>query len=512
LIALLALLVVDGAALANTGRPKSVRAGARAGKAGKDAHLDAGQKAFDEGSFLTALDELKASVAAQPTARAWLLLGNTYLQLGQLDEARKAWNETLRLEKSRPRRQIVGSLIESLASMPKAKIRIDSSPPGATVFLDLKAAGARGTTPVELTVVPGRHKVFFALDGYDDAVATPDPIANEGQTVLVDAALRKRGCDVALSARQKGVLAALDGGEQILLPTTVRVTPGGHDVVLSGQGLAPRAVAFTCTDLRPIRLDESLSSTPAGLIHVHAQAGYNIYVDGVSISVDEARGFPVTPGPHDVQVEAPGNPPWHAQVIVRAGEQTDVTPRFTSRGMGITGVEVVPIPEAARVWLDGKPLSLGVMTATQPGPHTIEARALGHRGFSRKLLLQPGEITRIEARLVKFTQAPLAVGITFALLAAGGEATAIAAFVKAGREVQDSPGFKQWRTVEIAGHAAAGACAAVALTGLILDGLQRRSGLEPDAGKDRTGAVPRVTAGPLDGGRGGAVALSGTLP
>ena len=63
------------------------------------------------------------------------------------------------------------------------------------------------------------------------------------------------------------------------------------------------------------------------------------------------------------------------RVTVRAGEQTDVTPQFTSKGMGITGLEVVPIPDEASLWLDGKPLTPRATNVVTPGPHLLEARA-----------------------------------------------------------------------------------------------------------------------------------------
>src|SRR5262249_29734108 len=155
--------------------------------------------------------------------------------------------------------------LSGLQAMAKARLRIESTPPGATIYVDLKAAGARGKTPLQLSVLPGRHRIIYSLEGYDDALATPDPIAIEGQEVVVDVGLRKRGCDVSVAAVQKNVLAAVDGHEQMPLPATMRVTPGKHEVVLSGQGLTPKAVGFDCVDYKPLRIEESLASTPGGL-------------------------------------------------------------------------------------------------------------------------------------------------------------------------------------------------------------------------------------------------------
>lgn len=502
------LLVVATASIAAT--PSTAAASGRPARGDKaDPHYEAAQAAFDEGNLSTAVTELKQSIEAGATARAYLLLGNSYLQLGQIDEANKAFEASLKLEKRPAKRAAVQKLLSMLAGMAKARLRIESTPPGATVYVDLKAAGSRGQTPLTLSVVPGRHRIIYSLEGYDDALATPDPYALEGQEVVVDTSLRKKGCDVTLSAKQKGVLASIDGDEQVPLPTTLRVTPGKHEAVLAGRGLTPKAVAIACTDFKPLRVEESLDASGGGLVHVHASAGYNIYVDGRAVSVEDAANLTLPPGPHEIEVEAPGNPPWHAQVTVRAGEQTDVKPQFTSKGMGITGLEVVPIPEEATLWLDGKPLPPRVMTAIKAGSHLIEARARNHLAFSRRLDLQPGEITRIEARLKRASLVPLSLGIAFTVLAAGAEGTAIYSYLRAGREVQDSDGYKQWKNIELAGHITAGACAAVAIAGFTVDLLQRRAGLERPAGSEPP--APTATLVPVPLPDGGSLVVSGTF-
>src|SRR5258708_30346060 len=47
-----------------------------------------------------------------------------------------------------------------------ALLRVESQPPGATVYVDRKDLGARGTTPVTLALPPANVTVMGELDGY----------------------------------------------------------------------------------------------------------------------------------------------------------------------------------------------------------------------------------------------------------------------------------------------------------------------------------------------------------
>ena len=318
---------------------------------------------------------------------------------------------------------------------------------------------------------------------------------------------------MSLSARQKGVLAALDGDEQIPLPTTVRVTPGAHEVVLSGRGLQPKEMQVQCADFKPLKIDESLPATSGGMMHVHAPVGSNVYIDGRAVGIEEAGKLAVPAGPHDVEVEAPGNAPWHATVVVRPSEQTDVTPQFHTAGMGITGLEVVAFPTTASLWFDGKPLVAGVMTATKPGPHLVE----GARARAPALHAQAGLAARRgDARGGAAHQdslVPLVVGIAFGAIAIGAETTAIVAHVKAGNEVQNSADYNTWHAAEIAGRVTAGACAAVAIAGITLDVLQRRSGLEQPGNQSggSGGDAPRVSIAVAPAQSGGSLVVTGSF-
>src|SRR5207244_9368090 len=67
-----------------------------------------------------------------------------------------------------------------------ALLKVETVPPGATLYLDRKDLGARGTSPRVLALVPGRYTILAELSGYDFEKSEPiDLRAGAEQTVTL---------------------------------------------------------------------------------------------------------------------------------------------------------------------------------------------------------------------------------------------------------------------------------------------------------------------------------------
>lgn len=58
-------------------------------------------------------------------------------------------------------------------------VEISSNVPGADIFIDDKAVGAVGRTPLSQNIKPGKHTFWISADGYDEYKLEVDVIANE---------------------------------------------------------------------------------------------------------------------------------------------------------------------------------------------------------------------------------------------------------------------------------------------------------------------------------------------
>lgn len=462
--------------------PTPAPAAAPAADPTKDAaaHYSTGAKAFEEGDFSKAVEELQSSIKADPTSKAYLLLGKSYVQTGQLDDAKSAFERYLQLEPklSSSKRATIEKMVKDLGVLATTRFKITTQPPGATVFVDLKAEGPKGKTPLELPISPGPHRVMFELEGYDN-LSQSNVVATQGQEIPVTATLKAKGCDVSLAITPAQATARVDGGVNVAGgPGSFRVTPGKHEMQLAAPGFLPKSTTFECKDYKPMLLSETLEAAPKGVLAVKAPAGASVAVDGNPLTADK---IDLEPGDHKVDVTADGKAPWHVVATVRPGERIELAPSLDVGGAAVaggpTGIEVLPAT-GGTVRVDGKEVKPGELVAAAPGDHTVEVTKLGHEGYRRTVKLAPGETLRLEPQPARRGMGWLALGIGATVLAAGAESLAIFGHVEAGHEVAGSQTWQRWHDVEIASQITAGALAAVAVTGYVIAIVQSRSGGE----------------------------------
>lgn len=126
------------------------------------------------------------------------------------------------------------------AKPPKRKVRIESDPPGATVYVGAKKSGARGTTPVTLDLPVGEQTLIIELDGYLAHVESVSVTAAKGKAAKTPQkfsfALDKAVGTIRLHGLPDGAKVTLDGGEVSTMDDKVDVEPGAHELVVSNGG------------------------------------------------------------------------------------------------------------------------------------------------------------------------------------------------------------------------------------------------------------------------------------
>ena len=293
----------------------------------KDKHYAAGVGAFQSGAYDKAVVELKASLDAAPTSKAALYLGNTYLKLGQLEAAREALSLALKLDPAGPKAAGIQELILNIDARTGVKISVTSNPPGAAVYIDSRAGGSRGVTPVEFSAPLGRHQVLAVLDGYE--TATQDQEIAAGAPIKIDFTMRAPGCDLSLSAETPGSRASIDGAAPVWVPSTVRVNKGDHKVVFTADNTQPKELVAKCDATGPIALAASLTATGKITIPEATAPGTTVTIDGKPVNMtpaDAAAGLGLPAGRHVITVTAPNKPPWTTTVDVGAGVAVPVLP------------------------------------------------------------------------------------------------------------------------------------------------------------------------------------------
>lgn len=288
---------------------------------------ESASRAFEEGDFPRAVTELTQAIGAAPTAKAHLLRATVYVKLGQIEEARADYERVLVLEKNPKLRAQVMKLKLGLDLLPKARLAISSQPPGATVFIDLKAEGAKGRTPVVVAVAPGRHRVMLELEGHE-TVVQKDVTAIDNQEVAVAIAMVPRGCDWKLASTPPGAIAKLDGKELGPTPLERRIVPGEHVLALSAPGYEPLQKSFKCVVGTAIAQSEPMVRLPEATLDLQVPAGASVALDG-----KQATGAPpytLAEGDHQIEVTAPARAAWKTDLRLQSGQTLRLAPTLVA--------------------------------------------------------------------------------------------------------------------------------------------------------------------------------------
>jgi hypothetical protein len=290
-------------------------------------------------------------------------------------------------------------------------INIESTPPGAQVFLGAPGGALVCVTPCRNVRVPGgTQTLFFRLDRHADAQitdnlrrratyrATLSPLS----TITVTA-----GNDAAM-----GAAVRLDGVPVGNVPFSQNVQPGRHMVQVGREGF----VTFNqWVDLAagqqlalPVVLEREAPQT--GSIMVVADvSGAEVRLDGSPQIVGTTPAFleNVAPGQHTIEVRAPNLPPRTETVFVQTGQRATVS--VTLRPAAAPGgtIRVLANVPGARISIDGE--VVGPSPATRdnlsPGEHVVEATADGYEPAQQIVTLESGQ-TRVVSLSLQQVQLP----------------------------------------------------------------------------------------------------------
>ncbi len=120
-----------------------------------------------------------------------------------------------------------------------ATLSVQSSPEGATIFLDGAATGM--TTPARIGVAPGKHTLLLRKEGYHDETGLADLRAGEPFTYAP--ILKPRGAGVGGLFRK--VLGGVPEGKGML---EVRTDPKGATILVNGEVQGKRSNADLALD------------------------------------------------------------------------------------------------------------------------------------------------------------------------------------------------------------------------------------------------------------------------
>src|SRR5262245_56923191 len=195
-----------------------------------------GAEAYGRGDLEGALERFLASNRLVQNHNVAFNIAYTYQRLGRYPEAFRYFMEVRGGERDPAQLRRI-ELALQLIRQHVTVLRLETDPPGATLYLDRVDLGARGKSPRLLGVQPGTYRVIAELEGYHSAsVEVPRTRAGEERLVRLSLA------QVTGSLRVEGepvteLRTAPDrASPDCVLPCTLELPPGERSLWLTRSG------------------------------------------------------------------------------------------------------------------------------------------------------------------------------------------------------------------------------------------------------------------------------------
>lgn len=287
------------------------------------------------------------------------------------------------------------------------QVDIESSPPGATVWLDSVTDDQRiGQTPLRRVRLPrGSHVLIFRLDGHEEA-RLPIEVTRRRETYRATLEAFARIVVSAGSSNAASAAVVIDGQPAGNVPYQAELEPGRHHVQVRKEGFQDFS---QWVELRagqvltlPVIL-EAVQPETGSILVASDRPGAEVLLDGQARGTAPTLIEGVRPGPHEIVVRPDGDlPEYRETVTVIADQRVAVTARHQPVARGGTLRIVSSVPETI-VELDGEVIGQTPLTreGVPAGEHLVGAIAPGYQ--RREQIVQ---VTRGETRVVSLELEP----------------------------------------------------------------------------------------------------------
>lgn len=292
-------------------------------------------------------------------------------------------------------------------------VNIQSTPPGAMVYLDATTVSPLGVTPLRNVPVPsGAHTLIFRLDGFEEgrlAVNVRRRRETFGVTLNAMAVL-------VVSPSNEGAQTALiriDGVPTGALPFRGNVQPGRHLVQVGREGYVTFSqwvdIASAQALTLPVALEREREVTGSVLVAADI-SGAQIFIDGTERGATPTVVEGLTPGTHRIEVRSAGLPTFVQEILITAATRASVnaTLRPANTGPASGTLRVVANVAGANIALDGEALGGApvVREGVAPGEHILEATADGYERIQQTVTIEPGQSRAVSLQLQRVVQQP----------------------------------------------------------------------------------------------------------
>ncbi len=287
----------------------------------------------------------------------------------------------------------------------KYKVKIDSSPPGAAVYLDSKQCPAVGVTPWAGALNAGDVTVIIEFAGYEPVTKTLKVAKVRKVQDLFVPLTRRPQIEIRADADKNlvGATVTIDGVAmgQVQGPLLIPTTAGRHLIEIKKEGFETLSQWVDLTTNPNVILTPALKELKKyGTVIVESDLpdaevfiDNNKHPDNTTATIEN-----VIEGVHVIEVKKNGQS-WTKTIQVTAGKQTKVRAELTA-GVGV--IRVMSDTPGARAFIDSidkGPVPVDIKDI-KAGDHIIQIKAAGFKTAEKTITVAPGSSQIVNELLV----------------------------------------------------------------------------------------------------------------
>ena len=301
-----------------------------------------GADSYQRQEYKVALQHFLSSNRLVPNKNVLFNIARSYEQLKNFPAAFRYYSQALESETEHDAQIRISKALGQIKQYVMV-LRVTTRPAGATLYIDRKDLGARGTSPERLGLSPHAYKLFAEYPGYEPASAEI-PAAAPGEEVAVHLDLKPILGEVTFIG-EAGTLVSVDGepdSAACRVPCTRSLAAGAHLASFGHAGFHTAQQPFTVRahehDQMLVRLEPLMGSAlistdePGALVQIDGRAsGFTPSIISLPVGMHrvhlELKGF----RPEERRIGVALNGETRLDVVLAESEEVVAASRATER-------------------------------------------------------------------------------------------------------------------------------------------------------------------------------------
>ena len=288
----------------------------------------------------------------------------------------------------------------------KLQLKIDSTPPGAQIYIVDKACGLQGLTPSTIKIPKGAYKIILEQQGFKSVEQAVQVDKSQGFVFTLERKIAPAVLDIRSAGDDSanGGSISVDGQAMGSVPNRVQAAPGSHLIEISRPGYVTYrdTIQIAEGETRTVVVTLPAAIKPGSILVTADVAGADVFVDGQRKDSAPAVIDGLLEGAHTVEVRKDGMNPWKQVVTVIAGQQVKVAATVTPPKPESGSLKVLSSTPGAEVFIDGDdkgPVGVEIKDV-RPGTHIVEVRAAGFDARRSEVAVAANELKVTQLDLV----------------------------------------------------------------------------------------------------------------